>query len=288
MQKGLGKGIEALITGIQQETRPRGDEVCKIRIEKIKPNRYQSRQSFNSEKLKELSDSIKEKGVIQPLLITPSIVPGEYELIAGERRLRAAKNAGFTEVPAIIKQVSNKEKYQISLIENLQRDDLNPIEEAIAYKGILDEFKITQEELSKIIGKDRSVIANSLRMLNLPESVQQLISSGIISSGHARVIVGIQDTKRQAELIDKIKREKLTVREVEKITQDWRVGAVKTRTKRKRTSEVIAMEQNLQKLLGTKVEINSGRRMKKGKIVIYYYSLDDFERILSCLKGVKR
>jgi len=225
-----------------------------------------------------------------PILIANSPVPGEYELIAGERRWRAAQLAGLEEIPAIIKQVSNKEKYQFSLIENLLRDNLNPIEEARAYKGLMEEFKIIQEELSKLVSKDRSVVANTLRLLNLPEHVQSLIINGSISAGHARAIAGLSDGKKQNEMVDRITKEKLTVREVEKLVQDWKTGAVgRHEKKKKKSSEIFAMEQNLQKTLGTKVEIAAGKKIKKGKIVIYYYSLDDFDRIVGCLKrGAKK
>jgi ParB family chromosome partitioning protein len=291
MQKGLGKGLEALIPTIGAEpAAAKGEEIQKIRIDKVRPNRYQSRDDFDVEKLKELAESIKEKGVIQPLLVTQSPIPGEFELIAGERRLRAAQMADLTEIPAIIKQVTNKEKYQISLIENIQRDNLNPVEEAKAFKGIMKEFSITQEELSKLIGKDRSVVANTLRLLNLPEQIQCLVISGAISAGHARALAGINSEKKQSELAERIKNEKLTVREVERIAQDWKTGATESKSvKKKKPAEVFAMEHNLQKALGTKVEIVTGRGMKKGKIILYYYSLEDFDRLVSCLRrGVKK
>ncbi|MFN3966312.1 MAG: ParB/RepB/Spo0J family partition protein [Endomicrobiia bacterium] len=284
MQKGLGKGLDALIPGILPEielTKIPKEEIQKIPLEKIKPNRYQARKKFDETKLKELAESIKEKGLLQPLIVSPSIIPGEYELIAGERRYRASYIAGLTEVPAIVRSVTDKEKAQISLIENLQREDLNPIEEAKAYKRIIEEFNITQEELAKLIGKDRSVIANSLRILNLPESVQDMISEGIITSGHARALASIQEEEKIKEISERIQKEKLTVREVEKIVQDWKTTLKKRPAIRKRPPEIVSLENNLQKLLGTKVQVFS--RGKKGKIVIYFYSLDDLDRLLKKL-----
>ncbi len=285
MQKGLGRGLDALISGVFTETEttkiPK-EEIQKIPLDKIKPNRYQARKKFDETKLKELADSIKEKGLLQPLIVSPSIIPGEYELIAGERRYRASYIAGLTEVPVLIRSVTDKEKAQISLIENLQREDLNPIEEAKAYNRIIEEFKITQEELAKLIGKDRSVIANSLRMLNLPDFIQDMISEGIITSGHARALASIPEEEKLKEITERIQKEKLTVREVEKIVHDWKTSLKKKPLTKKRSPEIVSLENNLQKLLGTKVQVFS--RGKKGKIVIHFYSLDDLDRLLRILK----
>src|SRR3989339_954276 len=159
MARGLGKGLEALIPGgvLGKQAETRGEEIARIPTDKIKPNKYQARKRFDIDKLNELAHSIKEKGVIQPLIVSPSLIPGQYELIAGERRYRASKMAGLKEVPAIIRQATDKERFQISLIENIQREDLDPIEEASGYKSIMDEFRLTQEELAKLVGKERSV-----------------------------------------------------------------------------------------------------------------------------------
>jgi ParB family chromosome partitioning protein len=284
MQKGLGKGLDALIPGVFPEietSKIPKEEIQKIPLDKIKPNRYQARKKFDETKLRELAESIKEKGLLQPLIVSPSIIPGEYELVAGERRYRASYIAGLTEVPVLVRSVTDKERAQISLIENLQREDLNPIEEAKAYQRIIQEFNLTQEELSKLIGKDRSVIANSLRILTLPDFIQDMIAEGIISSGHARTLASIQEEDKLKEITERIQKEKLTVREVEKIVQDWKTTLKKTPKTRKRSPEIVSLENNLQKLLGTKVQIFS--RGKKGKIIIYFYSLDDLDRLLKKL-----
>ncbi|OGS22144.1 MAG: hypothetical protein A2252_04675 [Elusimicrobia bacterium RIFOXYA2_FULL_39_19] len=286
MAKGLGRGLSSLIPGgvlnaVKADIK--GDEIHKVHLDKIKPNRYQARKKFDLEKLKDLADSIKEKGVIQPLIISPSLIPGEYELIAGERRFRASKMAGLKEVPVILRQVTDKERSQISLIENIQREDLDAIEEANGYKSIMEEFDLTQEELSKLVGKDRSVVANCLRLLNLPVEVQDLVSGGLISSGHARSIASISDTAKQKDLIKRIEKEKLTVREVENIVQSWKQVLSKKPAKRRQSPEVIDFENNLQRILGTKVHVVS--RGKKGKIIIYFYSLDELDKIVKALKS---
>ncbi|MDI6642015.1 MAG: ParB/RepB/Spo0J family partition protein [Elusimicrobiota bacterium] len=290
MQKGLGRGLEALIPIAESisvtERELKEEAILTIPIEKIKPNRYQPRIKFNQEKLTQLAESIKEKGIVQPLIVSESIVPDEYELIAGERRYRAAELAGLKSVPCVIRKVSDKERLQISLIENLQREDLNPVEVAKAYKQVLEEFQITQEELSKLIGIDRSVIANTVRLLNLPEDIQELVASGVISSGHARSIVSISDEKQQRELVDRIQREKLTVREVEELVHSWKQAIAKKKVSvRKRPAEIVSLENNLQKLLGTKVKIFL--RGKKGKLVIFFYSVDYLDRLIETLKFFK-
>ncbi|OGS19299.1 MAG: hypothetical protein A3J83_07190 [Elusimicrobia bacterium RIFOXYA2_FULL_40_6] len=288
MAKGLGRGLEALIPGGvlgKQQPDIRGEEILKLALDKIKPNKHQARKKFDIEKLTELSHSIKEKGVIQPLIVSPSLIPGEFELIAGERRYRAGKMAGLKEIPAIVRHVNDKERSQISLIENIQREDLDPIEEANGFKSIIDEFKLTQEELAKLVGKERSVVANTLRLLNLPEEIQELVSSGSITLGHARTLAGIPEIDKQKELLKRIQREKLTVREIENIVKDWKSEIAKKPIKRKRSPELVDFENNLQKALGTKVQVFS--RGKKGKIVIHFYSLEELDKIVKALKKSK-
>ena len=211
----------------------------------------------------------------------------EYELIAGERRWRAAKIAGLREVPIVIKNVSDKEQFQIALVENLQREDLNPIEEAFAFKRLLDEFNLTQEELAKTIGKGRVVIANTLRLLQLPQSLQDAVASGSISAGHARTLVSVSDESVQKELSQRILDEHLTVRDVEKIVSDWKeayaTGKLKG-TKRK-DPEIRHIEDRLQQTLGTKVQIlSTGKGTSiKGSLRIWFFSLEDMERIVALL-----
>lgn len=278
MRKALGKTLEDLIQTF--ESKKETQEIINININKIKTNPYQARISFNDERINELAQSIKQKGLIQPIILKPSTTPDEYLLIAGERRYRAAKLAGLESIPSIVRDVSEEEVALLSLIENLQRQDLNPIEEARAYKNILEKFNITQEELSKMIGKDRSVIANSIRLLSLPQQVVDLLISGLITSGHARALAGIEDEKKQIELSNRIVKEKLTVRDIEEILK-----ILKPKRRKKVTPEVILMEDELQKAIGLKVKIKTkGKKSTSGKIEIYFHTLDEFDKIINLLK----
>jgi ParB family transcriptional regulator, chromosome partitioning protein len=287
MHKALGRGLESLIP---QAVRPvkEGDSVSLISIDKIKPNRYQARKDFNEEKIKELAQSIKQHGLAQPLLVTPSAVPGEFELIAGERRWRASKLSGLKEIPVVIRVTDDKERFELSLIENIQRENLNAIEEAKAYKRLCEEFGHTQEDLAKGIGKDRSVVANTLRLLNLSEDIQDAISSGLVSAGHGRAIAVVEDEKKQKYLLERILKEKLTVRDIEAIVAQWRAGSglVGKKKAKKQEAELINLSEELQRKFGTKIKISG--RSSKGKIEIHYYSLKELERISTMLKGKGR
>ncbi|MFH1367485.1 MAG: ParB/RepB/Spo0J family partition protein [Elusimicrobiota bacterium] len=288
MHKALGRGLESLLS--VSSTPPAtavGEAVTSVPVSQIKPNRYQARVEFNEKKLKELSESIKRHGLAQPLLVTTSVVPGEYELIAGERRLRASKMAGIKEVPVIVRQADEKQRFQLSLIENLQREDLNPIEEARAYSRLSKDFHATQEELAEALGKDRSVVANSMRLLHLPQDIQDAIAEGLISSGHGRILAGITDEGKVKSLAEKIIKEKLTVREVEKIVSDWKSVLSGSKKKvRKQDAELISLGEDLQRRFGTKVKISG--RPSKGKIEIHYFSLKELERIVAALRGKKK
>jgi ParB family transcriptional regulator, chromosome partitioning protein len=288
MHKALGRGLESLIP-LSQKSGHAGDAVAAIDIDKIKPNKFQSRKDFNEDKLKELAQSIKQHGLAQPLLVCSSVIPGEYELIAGERRWRASKIAGLTEVPAIIKETDDKERFELSLIENIQRENLNAIEEAKAYKRLSEEFNHTQEELAKALGKDRSVLANTMRLLSLPEEIQDAISSGFVSAGHGRAIAGIEDEKKQKYLLEKILKEKLTVREIEAIVAQWKAGKIIQGLKKKgkkQEAELAGLADELQRKFGTKIKITG--KPSKGKIEIHYFSLKELERISAMLKGKNR
>ncbi len=300
--RGLGRGLDSLIPAsarversapaVESSTKQSDNEILVLPVSKIKIGRYQPRQTFKEESLKELADSIREQGLIQPLIVTParngSAGVKEYELIAGERRWRASQMAGLTEVPVVVRKVTEKEQFQISLIENIQREDLNAIEEAQAFKRLMEEFNLTQEELAKSVGKGRVVIANSLRLLNLPAELQDSVANGMISPGHARNLVSIDDDEMQKEISDRILNEHLTVREVEKIVADWRSavaeGRIKTPTKK--DPEMRHLEETLQKILATKVEIQTKGKGKeiRGSVRIAYYSLDDLERLVAFLK----
>ena len=292
MRKALGKGIEALIPKISRLTPM---EVVSIDINKIKPNKYQSRMQFDQGKLEELANSIRRDGVVQPIIVSPS--GDDYQLVVGERRWSAAKMAQLKEIPAVVRKVTDREMFEISLIENIQRENLNPIEEAIAFERLMKEFNLTQQELADHLGKTRSTVANTLRLLNLPEEMRKLLSRNLMSAGHARALLSIEDEKIRARLARRIVQQKLTVRETEDIVE--RFGFRKRRSEKRvsrkgRIPEVIDLEEELQRILGTKVRIKTvgskrfsgGEGAKfRGKIEIEYYSLEDLERIVELLRS---
>ncbi|HRY28789.1 MAG TPA: ParB/RepB/Spo0J family partition protein [Elusimicrobiota bacterium] len=287
--KPLGRGLEALLKqGTSTLSAADRESVAKIAVDKIRPNRYQPRVHFSSESLQDLSASIKAHGLAQPLLVSPSAVPGEFELVAGERRLRASKMAGLSEVPCVVRAVSERQRHELSLVENIQREDLNAVEEAEALKKLMSEFSLTQEEVAHALGRSRSAVANKLRLLELPEDIRQAIMVGQLSEGHARTLLGIEERSRQTELSRRILREHLTVRDVEKIVADWQSahheGRVKT-TKRK-DPDVRQLEEDLQRTLGRKVEIQT-RGKKKGWLRLAFYSLDDLQLLIRHLKKSK-
>lgn len=273
-KKRLGKGLQALIPSVEDENQG----VTEININRILPNPHQPRRDFDDEKLEELAASIREHGVIQPIIVREN---GDmYELVAGERRWRAAKKLGHTTIPAIIKEYTDGEVMEIALIENLQREDLNPIEEAAAYKQLMEEFGLTQDELSKKIGKSRSLIANSIRLLNLPAEIQELLEKGAITTGHARSLLSLDDKGMQMELARRIIEEGLTVRDIERIVKKAVVEKDKKTKKAPETKDplLLDIEERLKMVLGTQVRIKNGRN--KGKIEIEYYSGEDLERII--------
>lgn len=273
----LGKGLGALIPEVN-ETKLNIDKsgILEVDINYIAPNESQPRKNFDEEKLNTLSQSIKEKGVIQPILVTKD---GEYyTIIAGERRWRAAKLAGLKKMPVIEKKLSDIEVMEISLIENLQREDLNPMEEAMAYKRLVDDFSLTQEEISKRVGKSRPAIANSLRLLNLDPKVANYLVEGTLSEGHGRMLVSIDDFDLQYEVAKKIIDESLNVRQTEKLIKKLNEKKPVNPKKEKNDIYIREIEDKLKNVLGTKVSINKSR--KKGKIEIEYYSEDDLQRIL--------
>lgn len=285
MHKGLGKGLGSLIPSISFKDSKDKQALVMIPLNKIKPNTFQPRTSFNEAHLQNLADSIKINGLAQPILVTPTSLPGEYELVAGERRLRACRINKMSTVPAIVRKTSEKEKFQLSLIENLQRDDLNPMEEAEAFTRIIKEFAMTQEELGAMIGMGRSKVANTLRLLQLPEYIKDAIREGNIPPGHARSLIVISNPAKQKEIAGRIIKEKLTTREVEKIVQNWKtyIAGSKRHAKKAKAHEIIEIENQLQHILGTKVHLKYHNN--KGWINIAFYSLDHFESIVSTIKG---
>ena len=309
MKRGLGRGLDVMIpdnhTGttkkssrttktivsMEQESEknvrdyvvPTGE--VKVKISKVEPNREQPRKQFDEDSLLELSESIKQYGVLQPLVVSDK--KDYYEIIAGERRWRAAKLAGLKEVPVIIKELSKQETVEISLIENIQRENLNPIEEAMAYKRLLEEFSLKQDEVAERVSKSRTAVTNSMRLLKLSEKVQRMIVDDMITTGHARALLAIDDEEQQYILANKIFDEKLSVRETEKL-----VKALKNPKKEQKIEKVEHtfiydnLEEKMKNIIGTKVNV-SPKANGKGKIEIEYYSEDELERIFDLIMSIR-
>ena len=278
----LGKGLGALLPELGQ-AEPRTLLYCGI--EEILPNRAQPRKHFDESKLQELAESIKEKGILEPLIVRRT--EQGYELIVGERRWRAAQKAGLKEVPVLVKETERRGALEISLIENMQREDLNPIEEAEAFKHLIEEFNIRQEDLSKRIGKDRTTVTNILRLLKLPLEIRDHLLQNRITSGHARAILSLENKEKQKELCALIIKRGLSVREVEAIAKRWSEKPEKsvapTKKKGDLESQLSSLQDSMRKYLGTKVHIS--QKGKRGKIEIEYYSHEDLERIVEAILG---
>lgn len=297
---GLGKGLDSLIankvtpvnTTIAEVKKEQGSkEGILIDVNKIEPNREQPRKNFDEDSLLELADSIKQFGVLQPLIVQDK--KGYYEIIAGERRWRAAKIAGIKEIPVIIKELTDQEVVEISLIENIQRENLNPIEEAIAFKRLLTEFDLKQDEVAERVSKSRTAVTNSMRLLKLDERVQQMVIDDMLTTGHARALLGIEDHEKQFLIAQKIFDEKLSVRETEKlvkkIQQEKEEGEEKKENKTDPTMSAIFsdLEETMKTIFGTKVAINK-KDENKGKIEIEYYSMDELDRIIDMIRTIGR
>ena len=282
--RGLGKGLDSLIpaqskTNVKEVAQDKGPATL-VSINKVEPNREQPRRKFDEDALQELADSIKQIGVLEPLIVQDR--GKHYEIIAGERRWRAAKLAGLKEVPVIIKNLTQKEIVAISLIENLQREDLNPIEEAMAYKRLLEEFHLKQDEVAETVSKSRSAVTNSMRLLKLSDEVQQMVIDEKLSTGHARALISIEDSAQQIELAERVFDEKLSVRDVEKLVKD--LGKEKKEKKAKQIDAGLLavyqkLEEKLKTQLGTKVSIIP-KENGSGKLEIEFYSHDELERIM--------
>lgn len=298
-KSGLGKGLDSLIPESKKiseknkESQNGGNDVYKeavmVDIQKVEPNREQPRKNFDEDALLELSDSIKQFGILQPLLVQDK--NDYYEIIAGERRWRAAKMAKMKEVPVIIKNLTDQEIVEISLIENIQREDLNPIEEAIAYKRLLEEFNLKQDEVAERVSKSRTAVTNSMRLLKLSDQVQQMVIDDMLTTGHARALLGISDSEKQFTIAQKIFDEKLSVRETEKLIK-------KMQTEKKNSSKKDTLvdpkmdiiyqdlEEKLKHIFGTKVMINK-KDAKKGVIEIEYYSQEELDRFIEMFQTIK-
>jgi ParB family chromosome partitioning protein len=280
----LGKGLQALIPerpqGLADQEKQPDKGLVDLRIDKIKSNRYQPRQKMDEEKLSELAASIKEKGIIQPVVVRR--VGDEFELVAGERRFMAAKKLGMESIPAVVAgKLSKEEMLELSLIENLQREDLNPIDTAKGYKRLLDECLLTQAQVAQKIGKDRSSVTNALRMLNLPEDVQMLISVGKLSEGHARAILSLSGEKERIGLARRVVKEGLSVRRTEELTYGKRKASL-GRQRRSIPPTLLEVEERLKQFFGTSVKVKAKGR--GGKFEVEFYSEEDLSRILELLQ----
>ena len=297
-RNGLGKGLDSLIpnkaektvkaekkTEEKKEERKSESGEILVKINQVEPNREQPRKEFDEDSLMELADSIKQFGILQPLLVQKK--KDYYEIIAGERRWRAAKIAGIKEVPIIVKEYTNQEIVEISLIENIQRENLNPIEEAMAYKRLLEEFSLKQDEVAERVSKSRTAVTNSMRLLKLSPRVQQMIVDDMISTGHARALLAIDDEEQQYQLANRIFDEKLSVRETEKL-----VKALKNPKKEKKNQKIERtfvyenIEEQMKNIIGTKVSVNP-KANGKGKIEIEYYSEEELERIYDLIMTIR-
>lgn len=291
--RGLGKGLEALFNNVEisgadiDNTNPNTEGgVVYIDINEIKPNAQQPRKHFNDEKIEELAKSIEAHGVIQPIMVRTS--SSGYEIVAGERRWRAARRAGLKKVPCIIRELSEEQNMLIAIIENMQREDLNPMEEAEALNQMITRFGLTQEEVSKSVGKSRPYITNSLRLLKLPNAIQDMVSQGKLTSGHARAIAGIKSEARQLAVAEAAISTGMSVREVELLAGEEGKEAKEKRSKgkaREKARELVNLEEDLKAVFGTKVSITPG--VKGGKIEIEYYSKEELEGLLEMLLNLK-
>lgn len=274
---GLGKGINALFNQVDLSE----ETVEEIKISDLRPNPYQPRKQFDDESLAELKESIIQHGILQPIIVRKSLKG--YDIVAGERRYRAAKLAGKETVPAIVRELSESLMREIALLENLQREDLSPLEEALAYDSLLKHLDITQEQLAKRLGKSRPHIANHLRLLTLPESIQNLIAEGTLSMGHGRTLLGLKNKNKLEPLVKKVVEEQLNVRQLEQLIQQLNNNVPRETKKKEPAQDVVLKEREsyLQNYFGTTVNIK--RQKKKGKIEIEFFSNEDLERILELL-----
>lgn len=276
----LGRGLSALIPDISTEIDKK--DIITIDLKNIYPNQDQPRRVFDEEKIKILSESIKNYGVLQPIVLKPDD-KGKYMIIAGERRYRASKLARKSDIPAVIKDIPMKDIMEIALIENLQREELNPIEEALAYRSLIKNYEVTQEEISEAVGKSRPHITNTLRLLNLPQKIMDMIDQGQITAGHGKALLRVNDENLQLELANKVIAEELSVRATEALAKKIFEDNIKEVPKKSKEKDVfiVDVEEKLRNIFGTKVNISKGK--KKGKIEIEYYNEDDLNNIVSML-----
>jgi ParB family chromosome partitioning protein len=287
-RKRLGKGLGALLgeSAVEAARRP-GSEGERVEVERIVPNRHQPRARFDDEGIAELAASIAQMGVLQPLLVTP-LEDGRYMLISGERRLRAARRAGLPTVPVVVRDVEDRELLELALVENLQREDLDPIEEATGYRELVDAFEMTQAEVAERVGRSRPAVGNAIRLLDLPEEVQGLVRGGALSAGHGRALLGLADRRSITPLAKKVVRDGLAVRQVERLVKRENRGPKAQAPKVGRPApdelERRRIEEDLQRSLGTRVRLRADRS-GKGRLEVDFFSFDDLERIVQRLKS---
>lgn len=290
-KKGLGKGLGALIPGAEKEASSNG--VAEIEISRISLNPYQPRETVGEERLQELVNSVRVHGVLQPIVVR-SKGSGEYELVAGERRLRAATAAGLARIPAVVRELTNEQSLEVALVENLQREDINAIDAAVAYKRLVDEFGLSQEDIAFELGKSRSAVANTLRLLSLPDEVRDCLKGGRISEGHARAILAVNGEAQQVELCGRVLSAGLSVRETERLARGWEKSDVfdkagsgsvsrETSPAAQPDPNLLDAEARLREMLGTKVSIVKNKN--RGRIEIEFYSEDDLDRLIALLSG---
>ncbi|WP_066195382.1 MULTISPECIES: ParB/RepB/Spo0J family partition protein [Gracilibacillus] len=273
MARGLGKGLDAFFTEIEDQN---GEKIEEVELVKCRPNPYQPRKVFEADAIEELKESIQEHGILQPLIVRNSI--RGYEIVVGERRYRAAKEANLETIPVIIKELTDEQMMELALLENIQREDLTPIEEATAYERLINELGTTQDQLAKRLGKSRSHIANLVRLLSLPDDIIVLINNHSISMGHGRALLGLKDKQKLKPIVNRIVKEKLNVRQVETLINELNHQQPKPKKKVKKDIFIAERENHLKEYFGTNVTINKGK--KKGKIEIEFFSDDDLNRIL--------
>ncbi len=273
---GLGKGLGALIPSIEEGNKK---ILRSLNINTVHPNPNQPRTKIDLEKLNELADSIKEHGVIQPIVVR-EIEPGNYQIIAGERRWRACKKLGMETIPAVVAEYTDLQSTEVALIENLQRVDLSPVEEALAYQSLINEFAITQDDLAKRVGKSRSAVANILRLLSLPEEILKLLNQGKLTTGHARALLAVSETKKQIAAAKEVVEKQLSVRETERLVKKLIINESSKKKEHKKTDPELAyLEDKLQNVFSTKVQIKSTKK-GRGKLEIEFYNEDDLNRIM--------
>lgn len=280
MAKGLGKGIQALFPDLEAKEE---EIVQDISLNQIRPNPYQPRKYFSNEAIQELTDSIKEHGILQPIIVRKSIKG--YEIVVGERRFRAAKEAELEHIPAVVRGLNDQQMMELALLENLQREDLSPIEEAHAYQKLMEELKITQEQLAKRLAKSRPHIANHIRLLSLPTYIQDFISEGTLSMGHGRTLLSLKDQSKLQAVISRIQKESLNVRQLEQLIQQMNQNVPRETKKVKKEQNIYYVEQEtvLRERFGTAVKIKE--KNNKGKIEIDFFNKEDLQRILDVLAG---